>query len=251
MRYDEFRDRWLAALRAHQFLFLSDRAEEAIDLGTMRRRCRDYLLPRDVGPFSVGAKIDFEWTAFESARSYTTEEDLLTELFGRRRSGRGTQPRQVRVDLRVRAGLPYGSTTPLPSADVWLSWLESVEARLHHALTPRRAPKSRLAWCGSVELEGRTAPDGTFSLSAMSLPAFEMVVVPRIWDDPRRRQRESKDAKAIDGLAKRFNEAVEVWRTSVGELVKWLEHRPAPRTPGRPRGRRSPGGRGSGPETVH
>ena len=251
MRYEGFRDRWQAALRSQQLLFLGDHADEAIDLGTMSRRWKVHLLPRDVGPFTVGATIGFRWSPVEAARSYTNEEDLLTELFGRRRPGKATQPRLVRVDLGCRAGLPYGSTTPLPSPETWLAWLESVEEAIQDALTPRRKTKGHISWCGSVELEGRTAPHGSFSLSALKLPAFEMVAVPRIWDDSRRRDKEPTGVKPIVELAKRFSDAVEQWRTSLGELVKWLEHRPAPRPPRPPRGGRPRGGPGPGPETVH
>jgi hypothetical protein len=65
---------------------------------------------RPVEPFHAGATSNFRWSPLDSARSYTCEEDLLTELFGRR-AGRSTQPRQMRVDIVLGATLPYGSTT--------------------------------------------------------------------------------------------------------------------------------------------
>jgi hypothetical protein len=40
MRYDEFRDRWLAALRTAGLLSHLDRPEQTIDLGTTGRRWR-------------------------------------------------------------------------------------------------------------------------------------------------------------------------------------------------------------------
>ena len=86
MRYDEFRDRWQVALRSARLLAHHDRPEESIDLTTTERRWR-------------------------LRRSYTCEQDLLTELVGRR-AGRSTQPRQMRVDIVLGATLPYGSTTP-------------------------------------------------------------------------------------------------------------------------------------------
>lgn len=113
MRYDEFRDRLQAALRAARLLSHQDRPEETIDLTTTVRRWRVRPLPRPAEPFHAGAMISFHWDAFDSARSYTCEEDLLTELLGRR-GARSTQRRLLRVDITVRAALPYGSTTPMP-----------------------------------------------------------------------------------------------------------------------------------------
>ena len=253
MRYDEFRDRWQAALRAARLLSAQDRPDETINLTTTAHKWRVHVLLRAVAPFHAGATIDFRWDAFEAARSYTCEEDLLTELFGRR-AGRSTQPRLVRVDIALRAALPYGSTTPIPAPDVWLPWVASVEEKLDDALTaPRRREGTIDAWRGDLEIEGRTSPDGAFSLHGMSVPAFEMIVVPRIWDDPKRRAREASADARIDGLAKRFRGAVDAWTASVGELVRWLRYAPGPRRPSSRRGRREPfpDDGGAGPETTH
>jgi hypothetical protein len=99
MRYDEFRDRWQAALHAAAVLSYQDRPQETIDVSTTGRRWRFHTLPRSVEPFSVSASISFRWDAFQSARSYTREEDLLTELLGRRARW-STQRRLVRVDIK-------------------------------------------------------------------------------------------------------------------------------------------------------
>lgn len=88
----------------------------------------------------------------------------------------------------------------------------------------------------------------------MSLAAYEMVVVPRIWDDPRRRAKEPAGHKEIDGLAERFRAGLDAWAASSGELARWLRH-----APGRTRASsRRGGGKGSlddggnaGPETMH
>jgi len=154
MRYDDFRDRWQAALRTARLLSAHDRPDETVNLTTTARKWRVHLLPRAVAPFHAGATIDFRWDAFEAARSYTCEEDLLTELLGRR-AGRSTQPRLVRVDIALRAALPYGSTTPIPAPDVWLPWVASVEAKLDDALTtPRRRKGAIDAWRGDLENRG-------------------------------------------------------------------------------------------------
>lgn len=112
MRYQEFRDRWHAALRSARVMSHQDHPEETIELHTGERRWSVLVLGRHAEPFQVSATISFLWDPFDSARSYTCEEDLLTELFGRR-SGRSTQPRLVRVDIRLRATLPSPMGRPL------------------------------------------------------------------------------------------------------------------------------------------
>lgn len=247
MRYDEFRDRWQAALRTAGMLFHHDRPAETIELGSTLRRWRVHLLPRDVKPFSVGATISYRWDPFGSARSYTTDEDLVTELFGRR-AMRSTQRRLLRVDITLGASLPYGSTAAMPAPDIWAPWLASVEEKLDTTLRGRRVRKGAIsAWRGDLEIEGRTAPDGAFAFHGMSVSAFEMIVVPRIWDDPRRREREPSSGKQIDGLARRFRAALDVWAEKVGELVRWVEYAPG-RAPPR---RRGPPPDDAGPRTTH
>lgn len=102
MRCDEFRDRWQAALRTARLLSHNDRPEDVIDLTRMERRWRVRLMPRSAEPLNLGATISFRWDPFDSARSYTCEEDLLTELFGRSRARRSTQRRLLR-ERRLRS----------------------------------------------------------------------------------------------------------------------------------------------------
>ena len=253
MRYDEFRERWLTALRSARLLAHHDCPRETIDLSTTNRRWKLQLLPRPLEPFHTSAAISFRWSPFESARSYTREEDLLTELLGRSRSGRATQRRLIRVDITLHATLPYGSTAPIPAPDVWLPWVVSVEEKVDDALTQRRRKGSDIAWRGDLELEGRTSPDGAFAFHGMSMSAFEMIVVPRIWDDPKRREAEASGGAQIDGLAKRFRGTLNAWTASIGELVRWLRYAPGPASPpSRPRRRRRfPGAGSAGPDTTH
>jgi hypothetical protein len=251
MRYDDLRDRWQAALRAAGVLSYQDRVREMIDVGTMERRWRFHTLPRTVEPFSVSAAINFHWDPFQSARSYTREEDLLTELLGRRAKC-STQRRLVRVDIRLHATLPYGKTTLLPAPDVWLPWIASMDERLSAALVPQRHRKSTdIRWRGDLELEGETSLHGEFALRGMSVPAFEMIVVPRIWDDPKRREKEPFGAQHIDALARRFRRAIDAWTSSVTGLVSWLRHTPTSQGPSRSRHAPFSHDDEGGPETTH
>jgi hypothetical protein len=253
MRYDEFRDRWQAAARAARLLSVHDRPEETVNLTTTARRWSVHLLLRAVAPFHAGATIDFRWDAFAAARSYTCEEDLLTELLGRR-AGRSTQPRLVRVDITLRATLPYGSTTPLPAPEIWRPWVASVEEGLDGALAaPSRRKEAIERWRGGLEIEGCAPLDGAIALRGLSVAAFEMIVVPRIWDDPKRRAREASAGARFDELARRFRGAADAWTASVGELARWLRHAPGASSPPSRRRRRKPfpDDGGAGPETTH
>src|SRR6266404_9884475 len=68
--------------------------------------------------FHVSAEIGFEWNPADAARAYTCEEDLLTELIGKRKRPTRTERRWTRIDLSLHASLPYGSTTPMPEPHV-------------------------------------------------------------------------------------------------------------------------------------
>ncbi len=148
----------------------------------------------------------------------------------------------------------FESTTPLPAADVWQPWVASMEEKVSAALAPQRPrKKADIRWRGGLGLEGESSVYGEFALHGMSVPAYEMIVVPRIWDDPRRREREASAAKPIDALAARFRTALDAWTDSVAELGGWLHNAPAP-----PRGRSGRLRRepfqfdgDSGPETTH
>jgi hypothetical protein len=253
MRYDELRDRWQEALRAARVMSYQDRPEESIDVTSMTRKWKVYLIPTSVEPFHTGATIGFRWDPFESARSYTCEEDLLRELLGRE-SRRSTQQRLVRVDFEFRAALHYGSTTPLPAPEVWRSWVAATEGKLDGALAAKRRRKELVPeWRGDLEIGGHTSPEGVFALQDMSVRAFEMLAIPRIWDDPGRQQRERSAGARIDDLANRLRGALDVWAASVGDLVQWFPSEPGSRGPASRR--RHPGRLlyedDGGPVTIH
>ena len=134
MRYDEFRDRLQNALReAGLFFQYAGPAAETMELANASLRWECYVRRatlQDSEPFHISAKLNFEWSAVNAARAYTCEEDLLTELLGRKQRYPKTQQRWTRVDLALRATLPYGSTTPMPDSQIFGPWIDSVEEKL-------------------------------------------------------------------------------------------------------------------------
>ena len=88
MRYDEFRDQLEAALQRNGLHFHSLERVETIELVNTVRHWKVYAhgaAPPSTEPFRVSAEIGFAWSPFDAARSYAREEDLLTELIGRRK----------------------------------------------------------------------------------------------------------------------------------------------------------------------
>lgn len=94
MRYNELRDTLLRALRDSRFRVIG-RPSETIDLTTTTRRYETFL--EDVAvqraePFYVAASVTFQWDPFESTRTYTNEDDLISELLGRDEETLDTMP---------------------------------------------------------------------------------------------------------------------------------------------------------------
>ena len=131
MRYHEFRDLLQITLQNSGLSgqHIGDPIE-TVDLNDMGRRWQIYIsgnATADKEPFYVAAKIAFNWNPFETARSYTREEDLLAEILGRTRRPSKTKPRHVRVDLVLSATLPHGSTTAVPEPRTFGSWAQIAE----------------------------------------------------------------------------------------------------------------------------
>ena len=138
MRYAEFRYRFEDALQqVGLFIHDVDRVE-TIDLADTSRRWKVHIIrpaPRSAEPFQVSAEIGFDWTPVDAARAYTCEEDLLIQLIGRRRRPTRTERRWTRVDLSLRANLPYGSTTSMPEPHVFGAWGASIVEKAHATLS--------------------------------------------------------------------------------------------------------------------
>lgn len=110
MAYEEFLAAWEEALRGRRLLSVHDRPEETIDVATMSRsysvRVGMFIArPSESAPFTSSMVLEWEWDALMSARSRTTEEDLVTELLGSRKR-MATQRSWLRVDVEFAGMLP-------------------------------------------------------------------------------------------------------------------------------------------------
>ena len=71
-------------------------------------------------PFTATTTFAWRWTALHTARTVTTEEDLLAEVLGRDHATRShTRRPYLRLDIGLRATLPGGAPLALPSPAVW------------------------------------------------------------------------------------------------------------------------------------
>jgi hypothetical protein len=236
MRYEEFRDRLRDALCEVRLISRNlSHPIETIELSNTERRWQLYLwqpAPQNVDPFQVSAKVAFDWTPIDSARSYTCEEDLVADLLGKKQQSVKTEDRLVRVDLVLHATLPYGSTTPLPDVLTLGSWTNAIGDKLDTLITEIKGRKGRitsvLGGREEVKIEVRCDATGLLSLDGLSVATFRIVRVPRIWDDPERRQSEKVIGDQLTKLSERFGEAIEEWTKGVAELSRWIRYAPPP-----------------------
>jgi len=236
MRYEEFRDQIQGALKGvGLFQQRIGNPIETIELSGAGRRWKVYLsrsAPQKAEPFHVSAKIAFNWNPFDNARSYTCEEDLLTELLGRKKQGLKTLQRFTRVDLELRAGLPYGSTATIQDPQLFRAWSESVILKLDKQFTERKERPGRLiailGFLGEIEVDARCGAGGKLPLHGVSVEGFRLVRVPRVWDNPERRDAEKDSAEEAARLARRFKSAIDEWTGSVAELARWIRYAPPP-----------------------
>lgn len=235
MRYAEFRNRLENALReVGLFVHDADRVE-TINLADTVRQWKAYIrrsAPPSAEPFFVSAEISFRWTPFDAARSYTCEEDLYAELLGRRRELARTARRWTRVDLSLRANLPDGSTTSMPEPHAFAAWSSSIEEKAHAAFSEIKERNGRIVAVlgahGDLQVEVRCKPDGIVSLKGVAISGFRMVRVPRVWDDPGRREAERDPYAALARLAGTFEAILDEWTKSISALATWIRYSPPP-----------------------
>jgi hypothetical protein len=225
MNYEQFRAVWNQALTEagvgpHLFP-----PAETVDLGNMDRTYQVYIhLPpsQEVKPFHVTARLSWTWDALQAARTATTEEDALMLFLGDERRWEDTERPWLRVDVRLRATLPRGSTLPLPQPTRWRDWLADVNERLEPLLSTGWETGDDelivLAHRGEPEAEVRLAADGQLSLARVSLSAWEGINLPRQWDDPDR-QRDEHPYDQLADFIERVWEAMEEWNQSSARLL--------------------------------
>lgn len=194
MDYTTFRTLWNEALTAAGLQLSPVRSKETIDLQTMARAYELYLsFGQDrAKPFYITARLSWQWDALHSARTATTEEDMLVELLGRDGYGLDTKRPWLRVDVTLNATLPMDSPLPLPAADVWRRWIGTVMHEMELLPTcdlPEvdwEAGEWPLFWQGTPEARLACRSDGRLYLAGVTLSTWQGIELARQWDNPDR-----------------------------------------------------------------
>jgi hypothetical protein len=262
MRYHEFRDLLQITLQNSGLSgqHIGDPIE-TVDLNDMGRRCKIYIsgsATADTEPFYVAAKISFNWNPLETARSYTREEDLLTELLDRTKHPSQTKPRHIRIDLVLSATLPHGSTTAVPEPRTFGSWANLLRDKLDKVFTESKWRRGQLVsvkgFLEQIHVDSKLDSAGRLAIEGLSIAGFRMIRVPRVWDDPDRRESEKGAEAEISRLVQNFKYSLEEWNSGICELTRWIRCTPSTdvkKQTSRPlrEQRQKKGGNGS--DTIH
>jgi len=226
MDYAHFRKIWDDALDRSALPAEAPSVDERLDLTSMDRLYR-VLIPyrfHDISksPFTVTVGFNWRWDALLSARFATTEDDLLTELFGRNHPVRSEVP-FLRVNVVLQANLPRDGFYPLPDEMAWRAWSEEVEALVspYFPLLAGDDPRkpAMVSWLDQPEIQLTGFSAGQLSLSGVSLTAGQLIRLPRQWDDRQRRRDDPQPDLQIDELFVRAGMGVEAWWDALDELV--------------------------------
>jgi hypothetical protein len=231
MNLETFRIGWDAALREARLLAHHDRAEDSIALETMARKYFVRLglsRPRPAEPFLGSLELSWEWDALLSARTRTTEDDLLTELLGRDQFAPSETERPwLRVDWKLQGKLASDSPLLLSSADVWRSWVAQVTKRVAPTLPAPSSDPDRdaatLWWTGEPEASIRCGARGELWLLGVSLKGWQAIELPRQCDHPDDVTDDGPEAQ-LEVLAAGLAAALDAWNKALSLLLPARAH---------------------------
>jgi hypothetical protein len=204
---------------------------ETLNLRHLDRRFESFVEPvggQQAEPFHVAASLAWRWDALFTARTNSTEEDMLTQIIGRdiNRKARTTRS-AMRVEVTLSANLPYGKAIPMPAPAAWAKWAREVHGRLEsiEPLVPEKTTRERkdgrleiLAWQTDPVAKVICAPDGALKLDRVEIDAGQILELPRRWDDTDRRQ-DVHPAGQLHDMFGRVRAALQAWMQSVDHLM--------------------------------
>ena len=224
MNYQEFRDLWHNALReARLKIPYPVGPSEKIDLSNMTRSYELIVygssLPKSE-PFDITAKIEWDWDATLSARFATTEEDMLMQVFGDFGiHTEDTVPPLLRMDVSLTAGVTYETTYPMPAVDQWQRWVRPISDELK-LIFPTGYDKEggMCAYSDPIQANVNVMEDGRLNLDSMSFKAWQVIRLPRQWDDPNKR--DPSPVEELRNFACRIAQAMNTLEHGLAHLVK-------------------------------
>jgi len=231
MNYEAFKLAFMAALRESGLPVTGSEGEERIDTRTLDREFVVYVAPIGCSlspPWYVSGSASFRWDALLTARMATREEDVLVELHGRESAtGIETEQPWVRVNIVLRAGLEWGKSLPMPDEAAWKGWFVETRGRLEEVERivsddvvreiPGQLP-AILAWQGDPEIKVRCDDDGALLLEQIRIDAFQIIELPRQWDDPDRKP-DADPSDALVDLFERVKAALHAWSETADHLL--------------------------------
>ena len=237
MTYDELKDAWIAALHESGLRIMGPAPiDEALDLRTMDRTCKAVAEPpstQHAEPFHVTAALEFRWGALQTARTNTTEEDLLQELLGLDRTRRPrTELPWLRIDVTLRASTMWGHEILLPSPELWPRWVRETRSQLddvESAVPVESAGRGRgdllpetLVWQSDPELRVLCKPDGTLRLRGIEISTWQAIYLPRKWDDPDRKP-DRLPHDQLAAMCRRIATSLDVWMKALHHFAPRIE----------------------------
>jgi hypothetical protein len=167
------------------------------------------------------------WTATNTVRGTTRDEDVLSEMLGRDQSAElVTEQPCVRVDLKLRAAAPYDNPLPMPPKAPWARWVEEVTGRLDRIepLLPDETMRENrmgmtevLAWQGPPTANVVCGPGGELRLERVEVAAMQIIELPRLLDDPDQHD-EGLEAE-LEELFGRVRASLMAWGQALDHLM--------------------------------
>jgi hypothetical protein len=117
-------------------------------------------------------------------------------------------------------------------ARVFAAWTTSIVEKAHAAFSEIEERNGHIVAVlgahGDLQVEVRCKPDGIVSLKGVAISGFRMVRVPRVWDDPGRREAERDPHAELARLAGTFEATLGEWTKSISVLATWIRYSPPP-----------------------
>jgi hypothetical protein len=231
MNHQSFRSAFEAALRLSGLQTFGVGGHDLLDLQHLDRIHRVAVEPsggQDTEPFLVTASLSWRWSALQTARANTTEEDVVTELLGRGDEvGIRTERPWIRVDIALKATLPHGMPMVMPGPKALRAWcrattsrIELIESPTSEAQVPDR-DDGRLLVLAWQQEEPRVyavcRSSGELMLDGVELAAWQGIEVPRILDDPDH-EPDPEPAEALAAMFGRIRVALSAWTQALDHL---------------------------------
>jgi hypothetical protein len=224
MDYDTFKSFWNSAFAEAGLPSAMGHPDETVDLSSMDRRYTAYVRDFDDSsePFHISCKLSWRWDALQSARTATTEEDLLTQLHGRDEAAdMDTERPWLRVDVELHGSLQLGEGQKMPGKATWSRFVAAVTKKVTPLLPVHEIEfndgTAVLGWCGQPTATVLCEEDGRVKLTGVELSAYQPILLPRKWDDPEREPDEDPE-EALAAFTGRVREAMEQWAEAVKVL---------------------------------